>query len=368
MRQRILIDNSLHELEWLSTTRAGQLLLEQLHKTKRRPLCNCVPGGVEMYVAQRGSLFYVSRMPGSGVLHDPSCESVEDTNYLTGTTAYTPDVITERSDGSLVVAYGKLTQRTPPLPTMSIAGLLDLLLEQANLNRYSHREGQEKLTWAATRNRLLGAAEGILFRHNLHALINHLAIPASFDKDSSTQEQAQFETALRTTPQALICAPFKEMRKTTYGRLLVLKHLSNLRFWVTEEVSAAAEAMSHSLFRMDRAPRYALCLGEVKPAKSEGSFTVTSLSIRTTDVAFMPCANDHEAEVSGKLRSEGASFVRPMRFDAPADMALADYALLNDEMTPIFVRTPTGNAEMDAARRALVAMFERNRTQVRIIT
>lgn len=88
-----------------------------------------------MYVAKGGNHHYISRMPGSGMLHDPSCESVADNNYLTGIVTYTPEVIVEREDGSLVVAYGPSPTETPPLNVMGIDGLFDLLIEQSGLNR-----------------------------------------------------------------------------------------------------------------------------------------------------------------------------------------------------------------------------------------
>lgn len=368
MRQRILIDGKVHELDWLMTTHAGQALLGALHKTHRRPRCNCVTGGVEMYVACRGRLFYVSRMPGSGILHDPLCESVEDTNYLTGVTAYTEDVIVEREDGSLVVAFGDPPQSPPPLPVMSISGLFDLVIDQANLNRHLHNLGADKLTWTAARLRLLCAAESIFFRDTLHSLFDHIAIPPPFDKANSAQSQAQFEQALRSTPRVFICAPFKEMRKTPYGRLLILKHLANLKFWVSEEIGESAERRSCGTFSMDAPPRFALCLGEIHPAKNPGSYTVDSLSIRTTDAFFMPCSGDQAADAANQMRTEGASFLSPLRFDAPADMALADFALLNGEMTPIFITSATGNIVRNSSDGARADRFERNRAHGRIVS
>ena len=368
MSQRILVDKVVHELGWLISTRAGQTLLAQLHQNKRHPYCNCVAGSdVEMYVARRGDHYYVSRMPGSGMLHAPDCESLDDTNYLTGATAYAAEVITERDNGQLIANVNQPAPGVLPVPSMSLSGLFDLLIEQANLNRHVHRPGLNKVTWSATRYRLTIAAKSILFRGTLISLVDQLAIPPAFDKDKHASEQAAFEGFLRTTKDALICAPFKEIRKTPYGWLLTLKHLPLLKFWVPNEVAAAAELSSLGQFRLDSPPRFALCLGSLRPGKSPGSFTMSSLSVKATDTSFMPCANDAFAEIANQFRAEGTSFVRILRFDAPLDKPLADYVLLDEAMTPIFITTPTGNAEVDTARRALASLFERNSAPARII-
>ncbi|MCZ4314650.1 DUF1173 family protein [Comamonadaceae bacterium G21597-S1] len=53
-----------------------QQILQQVHRSRERPLCLCRPAGVAMYVAchQRYGL---KRLPGTGRLHHPSCPSHE---------------------------------------------------------------------------------------------------------------------------------------------------------------------------------------------------------------------------------------------------------------------------------------------------
>lgn len=368
MRQRIIIDNTVHELEWLVSTRAGQTLLALLYENKGHPYCNCVSGrGVEMYVGRRGKHFYISRMPGSGMLHSPDCESLEDSNYLTGATAYTHDVMTECDDSRLIINYGKPVTGVHPVQSMSLSAVFDLLIEQANLNRHVHRPGFHKVTWSTTQVRLINAARSILFRNSLVCLADQLVIPPPFDKENPSSEQETFEGLSRTTNDTLVCAPFKEIRKSSYGWLLSLKHLAHFKFWVPNDVAAAAETSSLGHFSLTSPPRFALCLGSLRPGKSAGSFTVSALSVKTTDASFMPCANNRFAEIADQLRAEGTSFVRVLRFDAPNNKPLADYALLNETMTPIFISSPTGNAEVDAARRSLASLFERNNAPARII-
>lgn len=361
MHQRILINNAPHKLDWLLSTRAGQALLAHLYETKQHPFCNCVKGnGVKMYVARRGDHFYVARMPYSGSLHAPDCGSVEDVNFLTGITSYAPEAITEQEDGQLVVNLSAPLTGITPVPSLSLSGLFDLLIEQAGLNRYHHHSGAVKVTWASVRDRLLAASEKLSFNDSQAAADSLLVVPKPYDKDLYASDISDFEARLRTAKDVFLCAPLKEIRQSAYGWLLVLKHLPHFRFWISHNVATAAAHTSHGQFQLDFPPRFALCLCSVRANKTPGSFTVNALSIKATDAFFMPCANERFSEVAATLREEGASFVRVLRFDAPPSTLLADYALLDATMTPVFVDAPSGDINVDSARRSLAGLFAKN--------
>ena len=53
-----------------------QEALAAIYESDARPLCMCVPKGVEMYIS-RFSKFVVKRMPDSGHLHAAECDSFE---------------------------------------------------------------------------------------------------------------------------------------------------------------------------------------------------------------------------------------------------------------------------------------------------
>ena len=313
-----------------------------------------------MYVARRGNHFYVARMPGSGSLHAPDCASVEDVNFLTGITSYAPEAIVEQENGRLVVNFVPSPTGITPAPSVSLAGLFDLLIDQADLNRYYHLSGAPKVTWASVRDRLRASSEKLSFRGSPVSAADLLHIPKPYDKDLNASDSADFEAELRTAKEVLLCAPLKEFRKSAYGWLLVLKHLPHLRFWLSNEVAAAAEQASFGQFQLESPPRFALCLCSVRANKTSGNFTVNALSVKPTDASFLPCANDRFIDVTTKLREEGESFARVLRFDAPPSTPLADFALLDATMTPVFVDTLTGNIDVDSARRSLASLFAKN--------
>ena len=217
--QRIEVGTGIHTAEWLVSTRAGQELLANCRKSDRRPRCMCVPGGVEMYVARRGNLYYLSRMPGTGFLHADDCDSVEDTSFFSGAGVYEPGVIVEKDDGSLSIAANlDIRERMEePIAQVSIDGVLDLLMEQAVLNQIS--AGADHRSWLSVRDRVLEAAAWI--RLGNHSLADSLFAPDRYSRDTGVSSVPECESFLKAQAgHALIFAPLKELRLTTYKALL----------------------------------------------------------------------------------------------------------------------------------------------------
>src|SRR4051812_40287177 len=58
--------------------------LTNAHARRLRPLCLCREPAAPMYVARVAGQFIPKRMPGTGVQHDPGCESYEAPPELSG--------------------------------------------------------------------------------------------------------------------------------------------------------------------------------------------------------------------------------------------------------------------------------------------
>jgi Protein of unknown function (DUF1173) len=103
-----------------------QLLLADAHASKTRPLCLCRPSGIPMYVAQVQGRFIVKRMPYSGLLHSPACDSFEPPPELSGAGQVMGSAIQENPDtGQSILKYGfslsKMPGRKAPEPSESSA-------------------------------------------------------------------------------------------------------------------------------------------------------------------------------------------------------------------------------------------------------
>lgn len=362
--QRIAIGTGIHSAEWLVSTRAGQAILAESHGTDRRPRCMCQNRGVEMYVGRRGHVFYLSRMPGTGFLHADNCASVEDGTLLSGAHCYAAGAVVERADGTISLAANleRRERQADPLVEVSIDGLLDFLVEQSDLNRIQPDERPR--SWSSVREKLLEVAGQICI--GATPLPDILFLPDRYSRERSASDLAACESLIKSAAgHALILAPAKEVRMTTYSWQVLLKHLPGLRLWASTEAAEAIEARCQAPIFNAPAP-YALSLVLVKPGRREGNYTVTNMASMPTDANFMPGRTEREAEIAGLLISEGHALLRPLRFDAPVTHVLADYAILDgNSPEPVFVLAPTGNDELDSGKRATAALLQRNGVQVK---
>ncbi len=357
--QRIALGNGIHTAEWLSSTRAGQALLEASRSGKQRPRCMCVQGGVEMYVGRRGVVFYLSRMPGTGFLHTPDCASVEDETILTGAKCYAAGVLTDRADGGFAVVadLDRLDRPTGPVTAVGIDGLLDLLTEESGLNRLDTSFAAR--TWSSVRDRLADAAS--LITLDGESLRRRIHLPERYDRDNGRAALVGCEEFIRDLAgAALICAPLKEIRSTQYGWQIVLKHLPGLRLWVSKETAVALETRWPAPW-LHLPPQFGVCLMAVRPGRRDGNYTVSNMACLPTDANFFPVFTPDEAAAAEDLRAKGKTVVRPLRFDTPPGDALADFAILDEGgVRPVVVLSDIGNPIYDAAKKSLGAMLLRN--------
>lgn len=363
--QRIAIGDGFHSAEWLISTRAGQLILKEAYESARRPRCCCRQEGVEMYIGRRGKRYYLSRMPGTGFLHSESCSSVETSSILSGAQCYTQGVMTENEKGELclIADLALLDRQPPPLNAIGVDGLLDLLIELADLNRIQPEEPQR--TWQSVREKLLSTASLVCIGET--PLAELLFLPEHYTPENSAAVLSNCESMLSGERGfALVLAPLKEIRMTTYSWQVVLKHLRGLRLWASKELGASLEARWRIPY-FNSNPDYGFCLLVARPARRAGNFTVTNMAILPTDVNFFPCQSDREKEVVAELISEGRSVLRPLRFENPVENIFADFALLDEnEPIPVFVLAPTGDEVADTAKRSFASLMVRNHAQVKV--
>ena len=78
---------------------ARQKELAIMHASKKRPICHCRNPGIEMYIAKIEDHYIVKRMPETGGLHSPTCDSYEPPAELSGLGEVLGTAIKENLDG-----------------------------------------------------------------------------------------------------------------------------------------------------------------------------------------------------------------------------------------------------------------------------
>ena len=236
-----------------------QQALAAVYDSDVRPLCMCVPNGVEMYIS-RFSKYVVKRMPDTGHFHDPACDSFEVPDAETGRGLHAGDAILRMDDGRLKIRLGFPLTRYEGKSvshgvgtgsgsdavegskgSLSIGALLHLLWHEAGFNKWSPKM-QGKRYWGLIRHFLLEAANDIDAKGD--RLAEHLLIPEPFRKekrDEIAERLAQQLAKLAPPrsgvhPMLLLIGELKDLEDTPTGARLVVRHLPDLTLHVSEDL------------------------------------------------------------------------------------------------------------------------------------
>src|SRR5215210_4334890 len=175
--------------------------LADAHARRIRPLCLCREPGAPMYVARVAGQFGSKRMPGTGVQHDPGCESYEAPPELSGFGDVVGRAIQEDVDAGITfLRLGFSLSRTgrKPAPAasregdsvkadaakLSLKATLHYLWEEAGFNRWSDRMSGKR-NWFVIRRHLLQAADGKTAKGA--PLADVLYIPEVFSAERKTE-------------------------------------------------------------------------------------------------------------------------------------------------------------------------------------
>lgn len=331
--QKFLLGEKVYSGRFLGT-HPGQNILKTYHgDTRLRPRCLCVPGGVPMQVTQRGERFHLARMPGTGILHAKSCPDNEDVNLFSGVSCYTPAALQTSATGDWIVRLAINTLPGLPIPAMSLNGLLDLMIETAGLHSFEPASPRPQ-AWSFTRSLLQSAARRMQI-DGVGRLADLLLVPERYNQDGRSEMRAALEGFFASqdaeTPR-FVCSYLREAQQTEFGHMLTLKQLPEFRFWISGNLPDSLP------LRDDADGGGLLVLAMVKQGRKAGNAKVQSIAWRRLSPRVILSANSSEDAAIEQFISQGQNFFKPLRFDAPAEVPLADFILTSKESTqPVFV-------------------------------
>src|SRR5215204_2892158 len=233
--------------------------LADAHARRIRPLCLCRKPAAPLYVARGAGQFIPKRMPGTGPQHDPGCESYEAPPELSGFGDLVGRAIQEDGDaGITVLRLGFSLSRTGPRPApgpvtreadsvkadaskLSLQATLHYLWEEVGFHRWSERM-IGKRSWFVIRKHLLQAADGKTAKGA--PLSDVLYIPEVFSTERKTElAQRHLSAVSRITATGagprrlmLLIGEVKEFAAARYGHKLVVKHLPDQPFMLSEDL------------------------------------------------------------------------------------------------------------------------------------
>lgn len=335
-----------------------QQVLARVHDTAERPRCLCVPGGVEMYVAQHRQLI-VKRMPETGSRHHPSCPSYDLPAQDSGLGELLGEAVLESEAGAVNLRVDFPWMRTtrtgatradadPPAEVvvekrrMSLRALMHFLFERAGFNRWTPAmEG--KRNQGVLHKYLTEAAADISVKGE--ALVDRLYVPEPFNeatRDETAARRRQKLAMLRPTetghPLALVIGEFKGCEPAAGGRRVWIRHMPDAPLLVGEKTWHRVERVFAPLLQArdaDTGYRLRLMLAALVRARREYTYEVDAASLMLASRDWIPLEGVHEVPLIGALIEQRRRFVKPLRYDARSAAAFANALLLDVGPRPL---------------------------------
>lgn len=353
--QRVRLDADVHKAAWLTTSERGQALLRDAYQRGVRPRCQCAPTAPELYISQRGQRFYLGRMPGTGFLHDPGCADASTLEFHTGAATYRPHVLVEHEDHWAVRLDAALPPQLPAGSAVRAEGLLDLLLELANLNRAEQGPAGHR-TWTRMAELLRSAIAAVQVESA--PLAEHLHLVEPFDKSHPEALGEALLAFLQRVQSGFILCELRDITPGPFDWRIGIKGIARCPVWMPKQVRSSVEERAGAL--LPEGSSQAVALLQVSAAPS--GCKVRNLAIRYFYGALVPCANPTEAAIARSLLASGRTVIRPLRFDAPDETALPDFLVTAEDaaITPVFVSAPTEHFVRDHAKRLLLERLLRH--------
>ena len=343
-----------------------QQVLAQAHQGHVRPVCHCTRDGVALYVARAGSGFIIKRMPDTGAVHAPTCESYAPPEALSGLGQVLGEAITEGEDRTLLRLGFSLAKQdgagggvesggSEPSDTvsadparLSLRAVLHYLWQEAELSVWSPRMAGKR-NWRVVSWHTRTAARGKFAKRR--ALSDVLFVPEPFEAAKKAQIAARRIEAWKAVAstggrgrQLMICVgELKGIEPARFGHALVLKHLPDAPLRIEDELLGKFTKRFETELEMwqeDSAGHLmVICTCSVGRG---GSAKVEELSVMMTDEHWLPYDGAVGRLLIDTLIEQQRRFTVQLRYNLAAQVPIATVVLTDTEpATAMFVVTDT---------------------------
>ena len=350
--------------DWLADNEAEAQRVLATFKTRNiTPRCECNEKMPPMYISHR-TRYFLARNPGTGSLHSPECPSFEMETEDSGRITYENDVIKTKSDGTLSLkilaplAYKRVDRAAkeesdidslvPPKPktqsskrdAMSLSGLLALMWEEAELNRW-HPGFNKRRIWAVARNRLLDVAQRIYTKRTNIADV--IYIPEHFNDASKEaideRRKAEFSRIMTSTSIStkymVVIGGMRKVNIQQNSIAIMLRHQSDaVKYWGTQHVMKKMEnSLVLSILNDIDDPRLVYTMMVVSRDIND-VLHIQDIGFLLADIHMIPTYFEQDRLMTEKLIMEGHKFIKTMRFDGSKNTVYPNYLLVDNPNKP----------------------------------
>lgn len=350
---------------------AGQSTFEEFvaraYLEKRRPVCLCRDDAeLELYISARHGGHVLSRWPGTGSQHAPSCDHYEAPDILTGKGQVQGSAIVEdESNGEVALKFAfplsrgaarsapaSLTNDNPVVTSkgqrLSMRGFLHFLWDRAELTHW-HPKMSGKRNWFVVRRALVSAAAGCRTRGE--SIVKTLFIPETFQvsRKEEIEGRRHAELALaRASRDAImvIIGEVKAIEPARFGEKIVIRHLPDWPFLMDEEMARRFHrrfAVEEELWRSQGDDGHLVIAASFSIGAS-GLPQLFEVSVVPMTPQWLPYESLDERTLVAKAVGDQRRFVKGLRFNLGKEKPIASVTLTDtgSEASAIYVERVNG--------------------------
>ncbi|WP_289035634.1 DUF1173 family protein [uncultured Flavobacterium sp.] len=352
--------------------------LSEAHARKERPLCLCKLDGVEMYVAKLNDVYFLKRMPGTGMLHDFRCHSFEPPAELSGLGQVSGSAIKEegdndntkikidfslsRMDGRKAPVMGEGEKKPGDVTTdpnkLTMRALLHYLYDQSGLNRYEP-VSKVKRNWFQIRKALMQSASNKLVNGN--PLSELLFIPETFFLDRKEEIKANRKKAISGAVykgtgkrnMMMVFGEVKVIEPDSFGYKIIIKHLADFKFRISDDLYKRLSnkyALEIELAGELQEDGHLLVMGTFF-VDLKGYATMETCTLQIADENWIIFENGSEKYLMNVLNEYSRSYIKGMRYNLNSDTPFASLVLTDTEHPTAMYVTAENNSELYFHRR-----------------
>lgn len=355
--------------------------LAQMYKTKTRPTCPCRTPGIEMYLAKIGDeRFVIKRMPNTGSLHSPECDSYEPPPELSGLGDMLGTAIKENIDDGITelkfgfsmskaagrAAIQKGDEQSDSVKTagnkLTLRSALHFLWEEAGFHRWAPAMAGKR-TWFVIRKHLLAAAENKIVKGN--PFLERLYVPEQFSvdhKDAIAQrrmsQMSRMAPPRGPRPLMVLVGEVKEIVPARYGHKIIVKHAGDFPFMLNDDLHKRLKKRFACELELWEALEKHLHLVVVATFSVSGSgiASVEEIALMTVTENWIPFETIHEKTIIETLTGLNRRFTKGMRYNLPQSKPLACAVLTDTAPLPTALYIVAAEADEDflAASKSLI--------------
>ena len=341
--------------------------------------CMCSAPARRLVIRLREGRFHLAVWPGDGPSHAAECPFHRLDASASGLGGYSREAVFEdergmhvRLDAALSLTGASVADASPVVSadsvsrsraTMGLKGLFDLLWEQAGLHRFApslrrswwhcHRALMEQVVSDVTVNRQpLGQALLVVPPYRGPAAPGAGGAVADFLARLGAKERGR--------RRGLVLGEVKSVAASQYGFRISLRHLREPLF-AGEELVTRVRSSHRAAFSGTRAED-SRQLGLFLVERTErGYLVVADAAVVLTSVGYIPVESSYELAMIDALLAAGRRGVKPLRYDARADVVFPDFVLVDDPEaadTVVEVWGITGRADYERRKAEKIRYYQ----------